>query len=164
MHVLRLAGKGLAEQMEAPWGKRKKASALCYQLHRHESMFCSAIKYGDLGYNTVSFHFLFVAKMKLTAARIVLFGSHMPGTFILTCSIQSSLVVPSGAALAVRRHLPLLCTFWALLFLGLDVLPCVLCVYCFYGRNSRQTLSSEFNNRRETTWVPAANYLRFCTV
>lgn len=116
MHVLWLAEKGLAEQMEAPWGKRKKASALCYQQHRHESMFCSAIKYGDLGYNTISFHFLLMAKMKLTAARIVLSGSHMPGAFILTCSIQSSLVVPSGAALAVRRHLPLLCILWGFAF------------------------------------------------
>lgn len=37
-------------------------------------------------------------------------------------------------------------------------------VYCFCKRNSRQTLSGEFNNMRETKQIPGTNYLKFCMV
>lgn len=37
-------------------------------------------------------------------------------------------------------------------------------VYCFCKRNSRQTLSGEFNNTRETKQIPGTNYLKFCMV
>ena len=37
-------------------------------------------------------------------------------------------------------------------------------VYFFGKRNSRQTLSGEFANMRETKQIPRTNYLKFCTV